>query len=93
LIPHEESWLAKMLVRIEESYYRKIVLPEILIVIRLDPEIAVQRKTEEKPDIVRERSLEILSADWQGTNANVIDGSRPQAEVLADLKAYIWSQL
>jgi len=91
--PHLNSPIAKFLVRLEESYYRRIEIPELLMVLRLDPEIAVQRKTGDDATTVRERSREIWAVNWEDTNAHVIDGSKPKADVLTAVKALIWSEL
>lgn len=91
--PHRASPLAKFLVKLEESYYQKTVLPEILIVLLVEPEIAVQRKTDEDARYVRERSTEIWKQDWTHTNAHIIDASKSKTAVMAELKALIWSEL
>lgn len=91
--PHRASRLAKLLVKREESYYQQTVLPELLIVLRVDPEIAVQRKTDENVTSVRERSTEIWALDWEDTGAHIIDASKSKTDVLTELKALIWSEL
>jgi hypothetical protein len=87
--PHRASRLAKALVKLEESYYNQIMSPELLIVLRVDPEIAVQRKTDEDATSVRERSTEIWELNWEHTDAHIIDASKPKADVLTDIKALI----
>ncbi|KPK24961.1 MAG: hypothetical protein AMJ70_00280 [Dehalococcoidia bacterium SG8_51_3] len=91
--PRQNSRLAKVLVKLEESYYHQIALPELLIVLRLDPEIAVKRKTDEESNSVRERSVEIWELNWEGTDARVIEANRSKIDVLTELKALIWSEL
>jgi len=91
--PRLDSPLAKFLIRLEESYYRRIELPELLMVLRVDPEIAVQRKTGDDATTVRERSKEIWAVNWEHTNAHVIDSSKPKTDVLTEVKALIWSEL
>jgi thymidylate kinase len=91
--PHSASWLARFLVEQEERYYHQVALPELLIVLRVDPEIAVQRKTEEDAASVRERSTEIWELDWENTTAHVVDASQSSAEVVSQLKTLIWSEL
>jgi thymidylate kinase len=93
LSPRPDDRLAQLLVKHEESYYYQITPPELLIVIRVDPETAVQRKTDEDAAAVRERSTKIWNLDWAHTQAHVIDGSQSKTEVLTKLKALIWSQL
>jgi thymidylate kinase len=91
--PHRASPLAKFLVKLEESYYQQTVLPELLIVLRVDPEIAVQRKLDEDATYVRERSAEIWNLEWEHTDAHLIDASKSKTEVLAELKRLVWSEL
>ena len=91
--PHQANPLAKFLVKREESYYQQTVLPELLIVLRVDPEIAVQRKADEDATSVRERSTEIWELNWEHTDAHIIDGSKSKTEVLTELKTLIWSEL
>ncbi len=93
LSPHQSSRLAKVLVKLEEGYYHQIALPESVIVLRVDPEIAVQRKTDEDATSVRERSTEIWELNWENTDAHIIDASKSKTEVLTELKALIWSEL
>lgn len=91
--PHRASRLAKVLVKLEESYYDQIVAPELLVVLRVDPEIAVQRKTDEDATFVRERSTEIWELNWEDTDAHVINGGKSKTDVLTELKALVWSEL
>lgn len=93
LSPHPGQWLARALVKLEASYYQHIALPEVLIVLRVDPEIAVARRIGEDAVPVRERSTEIWQLDWQHTNAHVIDASKSKSQVLAEVKALVWSEL
>jgi thymidylate kinase len=89
--PHLASPLARALIRKEESYYQRTVLPELLVVLRLDPEIAVQRKTDENAASVRERSTEIWEVGWEHTDAHIIDASKSKTDVLTELKRLVWS--
>jgi thymidylate kinase len=77
----------------EENFYQKMVLPDQLIVLRADPEIAVKRKTEEDEFSVRARSSEIWEMDWKQTQASVINANKPKEEVSAVIKNLIWSIL
>jgi thymidylate kinase len=91
--PHRASQFAQVLVKLEESFYHQIVSPELLIVIRVDPEIAVQRKTDEDATSVRERSTAIWELNWEHTDIHIIDGSKSKTAVLTELKTLIWSEL
>src|SRR5262245_6397488 len=96
LIPRASHWLARLLIRLEESYYRHLAPPDVLIVLRVDPEIAVTRvirRSNEDPVPVRERSTEIWRLDWRTTSAHVVDAGKPRDEVLAEVKALVWAEL
>ncbi len=83
------GWLA----RAEERYYRQIMFPEVLIILKIDPEIAVQRRMDEDAVFVRERCWQIWNVDWDQTPAYTIDASCPKREVLSELKSLIWGNL
>jgi thymidylate kinase len=87
------NWFIKYLINLEKKFYESIQLPEVLIVLRVDPEIAVQRKADEDMVSVRARSTEIMELDWKHIPAYVIDASRTRTEILSELKALIWSEL
>jgi thymidylate kinase len=89
----QANQFVKALTALEKGYYQRILPPELLIVLRVDPEIAVQRKTDEDMNSVRARSTEMWELDWQQTPAHVLDAGRSKAEVLSDVKALVWAQL
>jgi thymidylate kinase len=91
--PTRASRFGRSLARLERSYYRAIAPPDVLLVLCLDPEIAVRRKPEEDPALVRSRSREIWEFDWGGTGAHVVDASQPAERVLAELKSVAWFNL
>lgn len=93
LSPRKEHRLTQLLMKLETSYYQQTAAPELLIVLRVHPEIAVQRKTDEDSASVRRRSTEIWELDWEGAGAHIIDASKSKEEVLAEIKALIWSEL
>jgi len=85
--------LATALLQKEAWYYRQILPPDVLIVLRVDPEIAVRRKTDEPADYVRTRARIVWNTDWAGTETHVVNADRPMADVLAELKTLIWAEL
>ena len=90
---HKANRFIKFMIRIEKQYYRHIRLPDLLIVLRANPDIAVQRKIDETAASVRARSTEIWAINWRQTDAYVINADRSKAEVLSEVKSLIWSQL
>lgn len=91
--PRADGRLVRFMIRLERRYHRSIALPELLVVLKVDPEIAVQRKWDESPESVRARSAEIWNIDWRESGAHVIDASQPEDVVARELKALVWSTL
>ena len=89
----ELTWVSKALLRAETRYYKRILPSDLLFVLRLDPAIAVSRKTSEPAEHVRERSQELWEADWNDTRAHLVDASQSPEKVLADLRALIWQHI
>ncbi|MBI3174640.1 MAG: hypothetical protein HYZ25_13030 [Chloroflexi bacterium] len=85
--------LRKFLIEQEKNFYQHIPPPDLLIVLKLDPEIAIQRKTEETALSVRARSTEVWGLDWDAVSGHIIDASRPRDEVLAQVQALLWEHL
>ena len=85
--------LLRALAALELKYYRTITRPDVLIVLLVDPEIAVARKPEEPADFVRGRWTEMWQVDWDALGAHVIDASRSREEVLARVKSLVWSEV
>ncbi|BAY24261.1 thymidylate kinase [Calothrix sp. NIES-2100] len=79
--------------KLEQHWYEYIALPEVLIILKLHPETAVQRKTDEKESHVRVRSTEVWELDCQAIDAHVIDTSVSKSEVIAQIKSLVWSQI
>lgn len=85
--------LARMLAAYERRCYEHIREPDVLVVLRLDPETGLARRTDEDPGFVRPRIREVWEADWTTSRAHVVDAARPEPDVLAAVKAIVWSQL
>lgn len=82
-----------LLRRWEAAYYRGIPAPDVLVVLRVEPEMAVRRKTTEPSSYVRRRADAVEHVDWTGSGAYVVDANRPLPQVLADLKTILWSEI
>src|SRR5205085_1992154 len=84
--------LARLLRRVEWTYYEWMRPPDATIVLQLDPELAVSRKTDEPEDYVRERAQIVWHTDWAGVDGvYIVDAGRALPEVLSDLKSLVWS--
>jgi hypothetical protein len=85
--------LADRLMAVEANYYERIAAPDVVIVLRLAPELAVQRKPHEPADYVRRRAAVIWETDWSRTRAVVIDAAQPLPLVISSLKEVVWRHL
>ncbi len=85
--------LVRFLAEREQRYYARIAYPDVLVVLRVDPDIAVRRRPEAPEDFLRRRSEEVWGVDWSATPAIVVDAGRPKAEVLSEVRSAVWSRL
>jgi thymidylate kinase len=79
--------------RLEKKYYQPILPPDLLFVLKADPNTAVIRKSDENPAYVRARSKAIWEKDWRGSAAQVVDVNQPKGEVLSRIKNLLWAHL
>jgi thymidylate kinase len=93
LAPLTRTRFGRWLVAKEAAYYRQILTPDVLILLRVDPETAVRRKTDEPAEYVRARCQLVWDTDWTGSRVHIVDASRPLADVLAALKTILWELL
>ena len=87
-----QSRLAKWLIAHEARQYEVFARPDVLVVLRVDPEVAVRRKTDEASDYVRRRSTEVWEAAWE-EQVVVVDAGQDAAAVMADIRAAVWERL
>jgi thymidylate kinase len=96
------EWMAKafpdkrflgFLGRLEGRYYRSILRPDLLLVLKVDPETAVVRKTDEDAESVRARSKEFWEKDWEGTAVQTIDAKQRKEDVLNRAKDIFWAHI
>jgi thymidylate kinase len=87
------NWFLRLLVNKEQYYYQQIKLPDLLIVLKADPEITVRRKTNETEVSVRARSTEVWKLDWEKLSAFIVNANRSKEETLSQVKALIWEHL
>jgi thymidylate kinase len=86
--------ILRSLTRLEDRYYRRIARPDILIVLRVDPDVAVERKRgQDAESSVRPRAEEIWRADWRALRGVVVDADQTKDDVVAQVKSAIWSRL
>ena len=78
---------------LEQRYYSALTPPEVVIVLRVDPEIAVQRQPGDEPDYIRTRWGEIWEIDWDAAGFHAVDAGRSPEEVVSEIKSLVWSRL
>jgi thymidylate kinase len=87
------TWLSAFLLKVETSIYRRILPPDILVLLRVDPEVAARRKTDENADYVRERCRAIWERDWRGVQVHILDADRPLEQIREEVRSLVWSKL
>ncbi len=87
------SWLRRR----EASWYAAVAPADLTLVLQVPPEVAVRRAlargTKENAELVRSRSAEVWQADWRGLPVTLVDASPAQDDVLAQIKALVWTHL
>lgn len=85
--------LMKLLVQQEISYYRAFTSPDLLVVLRVNPNIAVLRKVDEDASAVEQRCQEVWNTSWEQSCAHVIDANQPATDVMMELQHLVWAEL
>lgn len=81
----------KFLSKIEKKQYKSIKGVDLLFVMKLNPEIALQRRPEDDPDELRIRSGQIWNNDWKAPYAHEINtGENNPEEVQNILLKKVW---
>ena len=95
LLDHPERFgrITLALARAERRIYAQIGPPDVLAVLRIDPEIAVARRHDEESSYVRARNAEVRDVDWSATHAVVLDAAAPSDTVLRGIQQAIWERL
>jgi len=81
---------ARRIARYELRCYDEILPPDLMLVMSVDPEVAVGRRPEQDAAFVRVRNREIRSVDWSKIPVIVIDASRPHDEVVGEVCSVVW---
>ena len=89
----EERPLARWMISREQEYYGRFDPPDLLIVLRVSPDSAVDRRPDQDPDFVRIRAQEVWDRDWNLRNCVVIDADRHMDGVHDDVRRAVWSML
>ncbi len=80
------SWLANR----EEYYHARIKGVDEIVVLKLDPQIALQRRPEDNPQELLERSGQIWNKKWSTDYAYIVDASLPLEEVKQIIRRRVW---
>jgi thymidylate kinase len=81
--------------RREEKIYARIPSPDLVILLTVDPAIALARKRSANPDTIAAKARAVLEAATMASGDGVvaIDASQPLAEVVRSVEAEIWRRL
>jgi thymidylate kinase len=87
------AWPARWLADLEARYYASIARPDLLLVLRVTPDLAIRRRPEDPAERIRRRAEEVLRVNWEAAGARVVETDRPLAEVHREMKEWIWARL
>lgn len=91
--PEARTRLVDWMIALERRCYEPITAPDCAIVLRLEPELALARKSEDDPASVRARADEIWKRDWSDQRLIVVNAAQPREEVLSRVKRIVWQEL
>jgi len=93
-VPARGGMLAAMRRR-EEAIYRRIPPPDLVILLTVDPAVALSRKGSANPDRIAAKAGAVLEAarSASGDGVVAVDASQPLDEVVRAVEAEIWRRL
>lgn len=91
-VAENRGGVIRCMAAMEEKWHRHIKADD-LIVLRLDPEIAAERRPDDDQELLAKRSGEIWSKNWQVYNVHVVDASQPLEEVVKQVRSHVWGIL
>src|SRR4051812_13819135 len=80
--PAQISKVAKMLSALEATYCERILRPDAIVVLQLDPQSAVGGEPKKSADPLRGRSRIIGEIDWSATGAETVDANQPLPDLV-----------
>jgi thymidylate kinase len=85
-----DTGLYRLMANLEERYYRQMKCADMVIVLRLDPRIARQRRPNDDGQALNARSGEIWGASWTSGRIRVVDASKPIGDVQRRMREVAW---
>jgi hypothetical protein len=91
------GWMTRALAEVEERLYRPFGLPDHLVLLDVDPLVAVRRKPDHRVDVIRSKrgaAAELAGlAAAVGAHVTSVDANQPVDRVLLYVKAGLWDAL
>lgn len=86
---------AGLFARLEASLYRRFAPPDLLVILRVDPETSMTRKPDHRREVVESKARfldRLIACPEQGPTSRlvVVDANRPYAEVLDQARRAVW---
>ena len=85
--------LARWLADVEARRYRHMPRPDLSLVLRVSPEVAVTRRPEQDRAFVWRRAAEVQGLAWTGADVVVVDADRPEEAVQRAAARAVWDRL
>ncbi|HET6380054.1 MAG TPA: hypothetical protein VFH63_03345 [candidate division Zixibacteria bacterium] len=87
------SRLLRRLARLEERIHRRIAPPDCVILLRIPPDVARQRKAIPDPEGAARKARALETMDRSGLRLVEVDATQPLDAVVRDVKRAIWGLL
>lgn len=87
------GWLMDRLADREATYYQRVGLPDVGIVLLVDADTAVARRRDEPEDFVRRRAEDFASIDWTGSNVTIVDATQTLDATFGQIRRIAWESL
>lgn len=85
--------LAAALSRAEQNIYRRIRLPDQLLVLQVSPHVSAQRKSNHRQEVLETKCRALDRIGRKVLRATEIDADQPLDQVLMQVKAAVWDLL
>ncbi len=88
-LPRYVDWM----IRREAGCYERIARPDLSVVLKVSPSVAVERRPEQDREFVMRRAREVAEASWSRPDVVVVDADVDRRQVLDRVLRLVWEAL
>ncbi|MGA7271077.1 MAG: hypothetical protein WB239_08390 [Acidimicrobiia bacterium] len=87
------GFATRVLARLETRFYAGLGSPDVTVVLRVSPEVALMRRPEQDAEFVRRRAQEVVETKWDGDAVFVLDADEGREAVDVNVLRAVWRGL